>query len=267
MDSTRVTFENSRDMELVGIVTHPEDVEHDDDTVQRPGAILSHSFTGFKEIPHLKALAEELADRGIIAFRFDFSDCVGESDGTCENMTLTNQIDDLENAINYFESRGDVDPAGIGLAGHSLGGMTSILVAADDDRSKAIVPIAAPANHEEEKLFQGKEIDRWEEMGHTHFPTVKRGEVKIGWQFYEDLQQYDALDVVGDIDVPIRFVHGTDDEIVPFANSEELFDHATEPKDLHAVEDADHLFRQPSHEEEMVAATADWMEEHLVSGT
>ncbi|MDY6761943.1 MAG: alpha/beta fold hydrolase [Candidatus Nanohaloarchaea archaeon] len=263
MKSRDVEFENSRKMTLKGIVNHPEGAEHDDSSHDCPAAVLCHSFTGFKEIPHLEALAEELTDRGIVTLRFDFSDCVGESDGTCEDMKLTNQLDDLENALNFLEAMGEVDENRLAVAGHSLGGMTSILVAAQDNRPQAVVPIAAPANHEGEKLFQGKEIDRWREMGHTHFPTVKRGEVKIGWQFYEDLQQYDAVDAIPQVSEPVRFVHGDADDIVPLSNSEQLHEAAGEPKDLHVVEGADHLFRRDEHEAEMVAAVSDWIEQHV----
>ncbi|MDY6769352.1 MAG: alpha/beta fold hydrolase [Candidatus Nanohaloarchaea archaeon] len=263
MESTNVQFENSREMTLKGIIDHPDGADHDDPSHDLPAAVLCHSFTGFKEIPHLEALAEELTDRGMVALRFDFSDCVGESDGSCEDMKLTNQLDDLENALSFLEAMGEVDEDRLGVAGHSLGGMTAILVAARDGRPDAVVPVAAPANHEGEKLFEGKELDRWKEMGHTHFPTVKRGEVKIGWAFYEDLQQYDAVDVVGDIDAPLRFVHGDADDIVPLANSEMLYEAASEPKDLHVVEGADHLFRRDEHEDAMVAAVADWMEQHV----
>lgn len=263
MRSDTVRLRNERDMEIAGIITHPDEVEHDDPADQRPGVILSHSFTGYKEIPHLKALADRLASEGFIALRFDFTDCVGESDGTCEDMKLSNQITDLKSALSFFESRGDVDEKRVGLAGHSLGGMTSILVAAEDDRPSALVPIAAPANAECEKLFQGNEIDRWERAGHIHFPTYKRGEVKIGWQFYEDLQQYDALDAMPDIDIPVRFVHGTDDDIVPLSNSESMYDRSNDPRDLKRVEGADHLFSGKKAQDAMVEATADWFVEHL----
>ncbi len=250
-------------MEIAGLITHPDDIEHDDEAETRPGVVLSHSFTGFKEIPHLTALAEELASRGMIALRFDFTDCVGESEGACEEMTLTAQLDDLEAVIDYFESRGDVDEDAVGLAGHSLGGLASILVAARDKRPQAIVPVASPANADCEKLFQGNEIERWERAGHIHFPTYKRGEVKIGWQFYEDLSQYDAFEAVEDVTAPIRFVHGTDDDIVPLSNSEGMHERANDPKDLVRIERADHLFRDDAHEQEMVKAVADWLERYL----
>ncbi len=263
MRSTTVRFENGRDMEIAGVIDHPADAAHDDPSQQFPGAVLCHSFTGYKEIPHLEAAADALTDRGIVTLRFDFTDCVGASEGACEDMTLSNQVQDLRDALDWFESRGDVDPNRIGVGGHSLGGMTSILVAADDDRVGALVPVAAPRSSETEQLFQGREIDRWRRMGHIHFPTVKRGEVTIGWQFYEDLQQYDALDVVGDVTAPVRFVHGDADEIVPVSDSEALYEAANTPKDLQIVEGADHLFRQQAHQDAMVGAVADWMKRQL----
>lgn len=250
-------------MTLVGLLTHPEGVEHDAAAETYPAAIVCHSFTGYKEIPHLKALADELAERGIVALRIDFTDCVGESDGSCRDMTLTNQIADLEDALSWLESRGEVDPDRIGVGGHSLGGATSVFVASQDERPAAVVPVAAPATHETERLFQGKEIERWEEMGHIHFPTQRRGEVEIGWQFYEDLQQYDARDAVANIHAPIRFIHGSEDDIVPPSDSEAMYDRANPPKDLQLVDGADHLFRRKEHQREMVTLAADWFAHHL----
>ncbi|MCJ7479127.1 MAG: dienelactone hydrolase family protein [Candidatus Nanohaloarchaeota archaeon QJJ-7] len=263
MNSRRVEFRNSREMTLAGIKTYPGDVEHDDPSDQRPAVILAHSFTGYKEVPHLKSLADEVAKRGMVALRFDFSDCIGESDGSCEKMRLTNQVDDLKNAVTFLEAMGEVDEERIGVAGHSLGGMTSILVASEDDRLRALTPISAPTNHEGEKLFQGKEIERWEEMGHTHFPSAKRGEVKIGWGFYEDLQKYDTMEVIGDIDAPVRFVHGSEDDIVPVEESRRIYEAAPEPKDLKVIDGADHLFKREEHQSGMVDTVAGWMEKNL----
>ncbi|MFB6166762.1 MAG: alpha/beta hydrolase [Candidatus Nanohaloarchaea archaeon] len=263
MESREVEFENSRGMRLVGTVTHPEGVEHDSPADSVPGVILAHSFTGHRNVPHLKHLGRELAGRGLVSFRFDFTDCIGESEGSCMDMKVTNQIRDLKDALSYLEAMGEVDEDRIGLAGHSLGGMTSVLVASEDERVEALVPISAPTNSEGERLFEGKEIDRWREMGHTHFPSARRGEVKIGWGFYEDLQQYDAMDAIGENNAPVRFVHGSEDEIVPVEESRRMYEEAGEPKDLEIVEGADHLFKRGEHEEAMVDAVSGWMEKHL----
>ncbi|MDY6778430.1 MAG: prolyl oligopeptidase family serine peptidase, partial [Candidatus Nanohaloarchaea archaeon] len=131
------------------------------------------------------------------------------------------------------------------------------------DRPQAVVSISAPADAECEKLFQGNEIDRWKRAGHIHFPTYKRGEVKIGWQFYADLQQYDAREAVENVMVPVRFIHGTEDDIVPLKNAEQLYERSNEPRDLQRVEGADHLFSSSEHQHRMVNGVVDWMEEHL----
>lgn len=262
MDPRDVAFENARGMRLAGIEHHPDAVAHDAEA-EAPAVVLAHSFTGYKEVPHLAALAEELASQGFVALRFDFSDCIGESDGSCEDMKLTSQIADLRDAVTWLEAQGEVDEDRIGAAGHSLGGLTCIMAAAEDDRIRALVPVAAPTGAEGEHLFQGKELERWREMGHTHFPTRKRGEVKIGWGFYEDLQRYDAVEALPDVHAPVRFVHGSADDIVPLENSERMHAAANEPKDLHVVEGADHLFRREAHEAEMVNAVAGWLERHV----
>lgn len=263
MTARQIGFENSRGQQIEGVIDHPKDIEHEDPHASAPGVILCHSFTGYKEIPHLKRLAEALNAEGYVTLRFDFADCVGESDGSCEDMSLSKQIDDLRDAISFFESRGEIDPGRIGIAGHSLGGMTCIEVAAMDDRPSAVVSISAPVSAECEKLFQGNEIDRWRRAGHLHFPTRKAGEVKIGWSFYEDLREYDSRESVESIAVPIRFIHGSDDEIVPLTNSEQLYDNANEPKDLSVIDEADHLFREPDHEQMMINAASRWMEQCL----
>ena len=46
---------------------------------------------------------------------------------------------DLMSAVDYVTGRIDVDPAGIGALGVSLGGSTTLLAAASDPRMKAVV--------------------------------------------------------------------------------------------------------------------------------
>jgi fermentation-respiration switch protein FrsA (DUF1100 family) len=50
----------------------------------------------------------------------------------------------------------------------------------------------------------------------------------VGWSMPDD---YDLLDVVDDLSpLPVMFIHGTHDEIVPFHHSQQLFAAAREPK-------------------------------------
>lgn len=262
-ESRKVSIRNGRGMELAGIVEYPAKV-----TAGKtyPAVVLSHSFTGFKEIKHLTHLSAALVKSGFFAFRFDFSDCIGESEGTCEEMRLIHQVDDLLDVLDFVDGKDPVDSERVGLAGHSLGGLTSIVAASRDDRPAALVPVASAADATGGNLFGENEVERWRDAGHIHFQTYRRGEVKIGYGFYEDLQRYDALELLPGIHAPIRFIHGTEDTIVPVENSKRMYDAANEPRDLHLVEGADHLFKQQEHEEEMLDAAVDWFEEWLRSG-
>lgn len=52
--------------------------------------------------------------------------------------------------------------------------------------------------------------------------------------------RYDTLSKVGRIESPVLFIHGEQDEIVPFSMARELYDAAGEPKRLHGVKGAMH---------------------------
>ncbi|MDY6788486.1 MAG: alpha/beta hydrolase [Candidatus Nanohaloarchaea archaeon] len=254
--SQKVKFENGDGATLVGILDKAE-------SDKAPAAVLSHSFTGYKEIPHLYKIAKELMDRGVHVLRFDFSDCVGESEGSCEDITVTSQVDDLNSAVSFIKNKDFVNGS-IGLAGHSLGGMTSIIVASEREDIDAIVPAAAPAYMDLKHLVGGEEeIDRWREQGYYTFDSFKKGEVDVGWGFVEDMRRYDACEYIRGFEGPVRIIHGDKDNIVPLQHGEKLFKNSTHPKQLHIISGADHLYGDEDTQKEMVMLAAGWLEDHL----
>jgi fermentation-respiration switch protein FrsA (DUF1100 family) len=52
--------------------------------------------------------------------------------------------------------------------------------------------------------------------------------------------KYDTLSKIRQVEVPAMFLHGTQDDIVPFKMSKELFEAANEPKRFYAIEGAMH---------------------------
>ncbi|HNR44891.1 MAG TPA: alpha/beta hydrolase [Methanofastidiosum sp.] len=135
MTAQKVSFFNSRGLKIVGILEGEGD----------KCVIISSHFTGFKEVKHYFNLAKTLSDEGICALRFDFSDCIGESEGKCEEMSVTNQTIDIISAVDFLEGKGICT---VGIMGHSLGGLVAINAAANDNRIKALVSAAAPAKLE-----------------------------------------------------------------------------------------------------------------------
>ncbi|MBI4176119.1 MAG: acetylxylan esterase [Candidatus Aenigmarchaeota archaeon] len=245
-------------MRLAGILDRPDQING-----RLPAAAICHGFTSFKEFKPLHELAETLAENGFIALRFDFSDCIGESEGSCEDMMLSHQVNDLISAINFIEDLDFVDKNKIGVAGHSLGGLTAIVAASTDKRIKALVPIAAPARVEWQNLFDDATIQKLVKEGYLDFQTYKRGHIKLHHSFIEDLKEYDGSKIIRNVKAPVRILHGSKDNIVPPMNAQALFDNANRPKDLKVVEGADHLFLKKEHLDRMIKAALEWFKEHL----
>jgi putative redox protein len=246
---SNVSFPNDHGLQLAGIM----------DGEGKKGVVICSHFTGFKEVKHYYRLAKALAEESIAALRFDFSDCIGASGGSCEDMKLTHQVRDVFAAIDFMEEQG---VKSIGVMGHSLGGTTAVVASANDTRVKALVPVAALAKLEWDTLFKSK-VDEWRSQGYITFPSWKRGEIKIKYGFYKDLAKYDATQLIKAVKAPVRVIHPGEDELVPLRNAQGLYENANEPKDLQIVEGADHMFSKPEHEERMVSLCVEWFKRYL----
>jgi len=107
---------------------------------------------GMPGIDYHKRLAVELAERGYVAIAPDWR-CFGERREQAEgdwcnlahlaaellgyNLLSLNVWDGMK-ALDYLETRGDVDPARIGCVGCSFGGTMSLFLSAADPRVSAV---------------------------------------------------------------------------------------------------------------------------------
>jgi len=257
MPSQRVSFENDRGQKLVGILDLPEGIE------KPPVVLILHSFTGYKELKPLHAIAEKCNGKGIAAFRFDFADCIGESEGKCEHMRLSHQVRDVVSAVAFLKGLGPVDGNRMGIAGHSLGGTTAINAAAQIKSFRALVTVAALADPKWESIFNDEKVNEWRQKGVIEVNSHKRGPVSIEFGFYEDLLLQKCDQVIQFINCPVRVIHGNRDELLGLMNAACFFDHALEPKDLKVIDGADHLYLNDPYRSEMAGLVAEWMEKHL----
>ena len=81
----RVSFRNGRGQTLKGILHHPAAGS------LSAAAILCHGMESNKESEKLVALSRRLAEKGILALRFDFA-CAGESGGPFEEITYSGEV-------------------------------------------------------------------------------------------------------------------------------------------------------------------------------
>ena len=85
-----------------------------------------------------RELADTLGRRGIAVLRLDDRGVNG-SDLGLQSVTSADFADDIRAGVAYLRTRGEIDPARIGLVGHSEGGIIAPVVAESDPRLAGIV--------------------------------------------------------------------------------------------------------------------------------
>lgn len=97
-------------------------------------------------------LADYLTRRGLAVLRYDDRG-VGQSTGAFAAATSEDFAGDALAAVAYLKGRADIDPAKIGLAGHSEGGLIAPLAAVQSPDVAYIVLMAGPGLTGEEILY------------------------------------------------------------------------------------------------------------------
>jgi len=146
------------------------------------------------------------------------------------------EVRDLEAWYQYLLTRSDIDHNKIGILGESMGGMVTILYAAQNPNMKAVaLHSAAP------------DLDAVASAGIKHyfglppFPFVPLilwwGEQMAGF----DTSEVNALQVIGKISPrPVFIMMGGQDDHLPPESGQWLYDAANEPKELWFVPEAWH---------------------------
>jgi poly(3-hydroxybutyrate) depolymerase len=116
-----VQFAGDRRTRIAGLLYTPSSA-----TAERPApaVLLSHGYINTREMQ--SAFAIELARRGFVVLAMDMPGH-GHSDGVVGANDFGGAV-----ALRYLKSLPQVDPANIGLAGHSLGGGPVVGAAASD---------------------------------------------------------------------------------------------------------------------------------------
>ena len=111
----------------------------------RDGAIRGDTHRPFRQF------ADTLSRRGIAVLRID-------DRGIAERRhSLTSPLqvaEDVRAALALLRGRRDIDPARIGLVGHSEGGMVALMVAAGDPTLRVLALLAAPARRPRDALHE-----------------------------------------------------------------------------------------------------------------
>lgn len=163
---------------------------------------------------------------GYNLFVFDYRG-YGQSGG---EPHLQGSIEDSIAAIEYVKKRSDIDSRNLVIIGQSLGGALAIATLARKAHKEVRLVIIENAFSSYRTIAQEKMWDFW---------LTRPLRLPLSWLISDT---YSPEELVSELSpVPVLFVHGTHDTIVPFHHSEILYQRASHPKYMWRVEGGEHL--------------------------
>ena len=209
--------------------------------------IPTHPYRPFRQI------AETLASCGVATLRLDDRG-VGESTGEASAATAEDTAADAMAALAFLRSRPEIDPARVGLIGHSYGGEIAPMVAAADPAVAAVVLLAGPARTFRETMrYQNRyriendpsiaPADREKALAEA---TIQQdANVKASTEAWRpSIQDRDPLPTARRLGMPVLILQGSTDRAVPPEDAARL-ERAIREGGNRRVER--HLFRDVNH--------------------
>ena len=283
----RVTFA-SDGLQLAGVLHVPEGRAAD---ARRAGFLVLHGFGSNKNGGSALLAARMLEQLGYVTLRFDMRGC-GDSEGVRGRVLCLEQVADTQNAVSFLATRPEVDPARIGVLGHSFGAAVAVYAAGIDARIAACVSSGGWGDGEKKFRKQHASPEAWRKFaamlaeGRRHrertgesmmvprfeivpIPPGLRGNLAPGsilefpFEVVESMYAFKANEVVGRIAPrPLLLLHPASDSVTPTEQSIDLFLRAGQPTDLHLVAEVDH-FLFAENNALVLGLLRSWLDKHF----
>lgn len=276
----------------MGVDIHALFVPAERATERQPVLIVSHGAGEFKE--NYQELADHLSSRGFASLLVDMHGH-GHSGGHAYHVSMTEWIADLRAAVDYLETRADVDASRIAAFGLSSGGTAILEAALVDPRIKALVTLDATVMNTlplSLTLTMGGlcgigYLKRWltghdlkisivkmlSEVSVAADPeinarlSVDPGKIKAFANFplpgAASSFFVSTIKRVPQIRVPTLVIWGEEDQLDPVSTAHALHDALTCPKSLEIVPGNGHVGHLDRNRVKVFDLTADWLQKHL----
>lgn len=248
------------------------DVFYSEEERKKPIIIFCHGYKGFKDWGTWNLMAEAFAKNGFFFVKLNFSHNGGtleqpidfpDLDAFGEN-TFIKELDDLDMVLNWvcgkdFPYSESADTSRISLMGHSRGGGTVIIKAAEDERVSSLVTLASVSDFAD-RFPKGAELEAWKENG-IGFVENSRTKQQMPhlYGFYlnfkENEERLTISNAAKKLQIPFLIIHGTEDPTVNVDNAKHLKE--WNPKaEFFLLEGSNHVFEgsHPWEEKELPKA-------------
>ncbi len=223
--------------------------------MQCPLVIVLHGFTGHMDERHIEAVSKAMNEVGYATLRVELYGH-GKSDGQFKDHTIYKWITNVMTVIDYAKTLPFVTD--IYLAGHSQGGLTTMLVGAlEKDVLKGLIELS-PACCIPDDAKSGNTLGCIYDPGNIPDEVGNEGGWSLRGNYFRVAQAIDYNAAIDAYKGPVLIVHGDADETVNVKYAIEA-DKRYENSALVLVHDDTHCFDR--HLEEMTAAVASWLKE------
>ena len=221
----------NKERHIFGIISKPRQTGS-----QQPVAIIAHGFNG----THYSGYSyfETLNKLGYQVYAFDFpcGSLYSRSDNNTMNMSIHDEVSDLQAIVRYFKNQPDVDANNIVLIGESQGGLVSAMTAAsmpNDIRSAILVfpALCIPDNWNERYPTEAEIPD-----------TTKLWDVPLGRNFFLEARKIDVFKTIKKFKHPVLIIQGDKDPIVSMEDSRRAVKTYKDAR-LHVIPNAGHGFK------------------------
>ncbi|GEN32961.1 alpha/beta hydrolase [Aneurinibacillus danicus] len=223
---------------------------------RKPVVIICHGFKGFKDWGMFPRIGEYMAEQGFVAITFNFSgNGVGEDPESFTELekfgrnTYQQELNDLDFLIQQVKHGGlplgeHMDAYRIGIMGHSKGGGDTILYASSYPENVRAIATWNGIAHVD--IFGADVRRQVEEEGVGYVMNGRTGQkMPIEKVVLDDIdvnaRQYDLLNCVAQLNVPLLIVQGREDFPRLVKGAESLNEHARQAV-LYWVDGAGHTF-------------------------
>ena len=251
MTEKKVYTKNKHSEKLIGIKTTP--------TIQKnkyPAVILVQWFWVEKnEWWMFTEIAKRLSNEWIMVFRFDISWCF-ESEWNFDDTSLSKQKDDLYQILFFVQSLENVDTSRIWILWQSFWTITTIAL---EPKVKCLImmwSVSHPKTIISTLLWENYNPDWVSKI------IAKSGRIiNILPHFWKDLDNYNLLESIKNIQSPVLFIHWSNDYRVPVSEMEDYFLNANNPKEKLIIRWANHWLLP--HRDIMYEKVVEWFNKFL----
>lgn len=205
--------------------------------------IFVHGLISTKEEHQFYNGARFFEKNGLSSYRFNLYDW-RESARSLEECTLSLHAKDLDTVISHFRGKGVKN---FYLVGHSAGGLVVLL--SKERVGKAVLWDCTfdPGDITDDAVYV-------KELGMYYFQYAYG--TTIGKKMYEENKNINAIDLVKNVDFPIKFINAGAGVLVE--GGKKMYEVADEPKERVVIEGADHSFDKNGVEEKLFEETLRW---------